>query len=58
MDTILSWGQDDMIRLTEITVSPRRKRAQVLALLATRNAIHEYKKDGLKDDFSDVIEDL
>lgn len=38
-------------------VSPRRKRAAVIAILATRNAIHEYIKDGQKDVFDDLIED-
>ena len=38
-------------------VSPRRKRAGVIAILATRNAIHIYKKDGKNDTFDDVIED-
>ena len=38
-------------------VSPRRKRAGVIAILATRNAIHTYIKDGKKDVFDDVIED-
>lgn len=47
--------QDSIVRDTGITVSPRRKRAQVLALLATRNALHEYLADGKKDDFSDVL---
>ena len=38
-------------------VSPRRKRAAVIAILATRNALHEYLKDGKKDVFDDIIED-
>lgn len=38
-------------------VSPRRKRAAVIAILATRNAIHEYLKDGKKDGFDDLIDD-
>ena len=38
-------------------VSPRRKRAAVIAILATRNAIHEYLKDSKKDTFDDLIED-
>jgi len=38
-------------------VSPRRKRAAVIAILATRNAIHEYLKDNKKDVFDDIIED-
>jgi hypothetical protein len=54
----MSWNQDTLVTLTGIEVSPRRKRAQVLALLATRNAIHAYLKDGEKDDFSDVLTDL
>ncbi|MCB9806431.1 iron-sulfur cluster assembly scaffold protein [Candidatus Peribacteria bacterium] len=54
-ETIFTWNQETIIRDTGIEVSPRRKRAQVLALLATRNAIHEYLKDGKKDDFSDVL---
>ena len=38
-------------------VSPRRKRAAVIAILATRNAIHQYLKDGKNDTFDDLIED-
>ena len=36
-------------------VSERRKQASVLGLLTTRNAIHEYLKDGKKDTFDDLI---
>ncbi len=57
-ETLFAWNQETIIRDTTITVSPRRKRAQVLALLATRNALHEYLKDGKRDDFSDVLNDL
>jgi len=38
-------------------VSPRRKRAAVIAILATRNALHEYLKDSKEDVFDDIIED-
>ncbi|MFA6255579.1 MAG: iron-sulfur cluster assembly scaffold protein [Candidatus Absconditabacterales bacterium] len=38
-------------------VSPRRKRAAVIAILATRNAIHEFLKDGQKDTFDDLLDD-
>lgn len=38
-------------------VSPRRKRAAVIAILATRNAIHQYLKDGKNDTFDDLIDD-
>ncbi|EKE29484.1 MAG: hypothetical protein ACD_2C00164G0005 [uncultured bacterium (gcode 4)] len=37
-------------------VSPKRKHAATLAILATRNAIHKYLKDWITDDFSDVLE--
>lgn len=37
-------------------VSPRRKFAAALWLLATRNAMHKYMKDWVLDDFSDVLE--
>lgn len=37
-------------------VSPRRKHAAILWLLATRNAIHKYLQDSIVDDFSDVLE--
>lgn len=38
-------------------VSPRRKRAAVIAILATRNAIHQYLKDNKNDVFDDIIEE-
>ena len=57
-EILMTWDQDTVIEHTGIEVSPRRKRAQVLALLATRNAIHTYLNDGKKDDFSDVLTDL
>ncbi|MCX6824664.1 MAG: iron-sulfur cluster assembly scaffold protein [candidate division SR1 bacterium] len=38
-------------------VSPRRKRAAVIAILATRNAIHSYIKDNKQDTFDDIIGD-
>ena len=51
---ILSMTSLDMIEIAG-PVSPRRRAASVLGLLATRNAIHAYLKDGATDDFSDVI---
>jgi hypothetical protein len=44
-----------LVEIIEDEVSERRKKASVLALLATRNAIHKYLKDGVEDDFDDVI---
>jgi hypothetical protein len=40
--------------MIEMEVSPRRRRASVFALLATRNAVHLYLKDGKEDSFEDV----
>jgi NifU-like protein involved in Fe-S cluster formation len=36
-------------------VSPRRRRAAVIALLAARNAIHKYLTDDKEDVFDDVL---
>ena len=53
---ILELKQDFIIEILESEISHRRRNASVLALLATRNAIHSYLKDWIKDDFSDVLE--
>lgn len=53
---ILELNQGFIIEILESEVSYRRRNASVLALLATRNAIHTYLKDWIKDDFSDVLE--
>ena len=38
-------------------VSPRRKRAAVISLMAAKNAIHEYLKDGEKETFDDLMDE-
>ncbi len=53
---ILTWDYTKMLSLW-FEVSPRRKRAAVIALLATRNAIHSYLNDGKEDVFDDVLGD-
>lgn len=35
-------------------ISPRRRYASLIGLLAIQNAIHQYKKDGIMLDFSDI----
>lgn len=40
----------------DFEVSPRRRRAAVLPILAARNAIHQYLKDGKVDVLEDLIE--
>ena len=42
--------------LVEMPISSRRKQASVLGLLTTRNALHTYLDDGVKDTFDDVLE--
>jgi nitrogen fixation NifU-like protein len=40
-----------------LTVSPRRQRAAVIALLALRNALHHYYQDGHEDDFDTLLDE-
>ncbi len=35
-------------------ISPRRRYASLIGLLAIKNAIHEWQKDWIKEDFSDI----
>lgn len=52
---ILKYDYNYIVELIENEVSDRRKKASVLWLLTTRNAIHKYLKDWKVDDFDDVI---
>lgn len=36
-------------------ISPRRRYASLIGLLAIKNAIHEFLHDGKKEDFSDIV---
>lgn len=62
-EILINWKLDDILTLDESfiyenigdDISPRRRFASLLGLLAIKNAIHEYKKDGVKEDFSDII---
>lgn len=56
LEEVLTWNFQT-IKSAGFEVSNRRKRASVIALLATRNAIHEWLKDGKKDDFDDLFDD-
>ncbi len=55
LDKILTLDYKYMLDM-DFEVSPRRRRAAVLPLLAVRNAIHKYKKDGIKDTLEDLID--
>lgn len=61
---ILEWWKcDDILELNELfihenignDISPRRRFASLIGLLAIKNAIHEYRQDGKKEDFSDIV---
>lgn len=52
---ILKCDYNYIIELIESEVSDRRKKASVLWLLTTRNAIHKYLNDWIVDDFDDVV---
>jgi nitrogen fixation NifU-like protein len=56
LEEILGYTYENVREMIGGDISPKRQMAACLALLATRNGIHEYRKDGKKDDFSDVIE--
>ena len=57
------WNINDILTLNERfihenignDISPRRKYASLIGLLAIKNAIHESLKDGKKEDFSDIV---
>ncbi len=57
------WDLDDILKLDESfihenigdDISPRRRFASLIGLLAIKNAIHEYRQDGKKEDFSDIV---
>jgi len=55
LEEVLELDYNYIIELIEEEVSDRRKKASVLALLTTRNAIHKYLDDWQLDDFEDVI---
>ena len=57
------WKLDDILKLNEgfihenigTDISPRRRYASLIGILAIKNAIHEWRKDGKKEDFSDIV---
>ena len=55
LEDVLDLDYNYIVELIDDEVSDRRKKASVLALLTTRNAIHKYLDDSITDDFEDVI---
>jgi len=55
IQNVLTWSYKTLLD-RDFIVSNRRKRAAVLPLLAVRNALHEYLKDGIIEDFDDLLD--
>lgn len=57
------WKLDDILKLNEgfihenigTDISPRRRYASLIGILAIKNATHEWRQDGKKEDFSDIV---
>ena len=56
LSKILQLNYKYIVEIIEDEVSDRRKKASVLGLLTTRNAIHKYLEDWIEDDFDDLID--
>lgn len=62
IDEVMTWNYETMIQ-NGFEVSPKRKRAAVIALLAVKNAIHSRRGDKnekgeiIEDDFEDLLDD-
>ena len=55
MEEVLTYTYQEISEMIGGPISPKRQIAACLGLLATRNGIHTYLQDGIKDDFSDVL---
>lgn len=56
IDEVLHMDEKTMTDAWFIT-SPRRRRAAVIGILATKNALHRWLGDGREDDFDDIFVD-
>ena len=54
-EEILTFDYSFVVELLGTEIAPRRRNASVLGLLGIRNAIHSYRKDGITDDFAEVL---
>lgn len=54
LDEILSLDESFIHENIGTDISPRRRYASMIGLLAIKNAIHIYKNDGIVEDFSDI----
>lgn len=53
--TILTLGESYIHEIIGTDISPRRRNASLIGLLATKNAIHTFLWDGIVEDFSDIM---
>lgn len=54
IDEILTLNENFVHENIGNDISPRRRLASLIGLLAIKNAIHIYKNDGIREDFSDI----
>lgn len=55
LDEILTRNYETFVE-QGFEVSPRRRRAAIIALLGVRNAIHKYRNDGIEEDFDELLD--
>lgn len=55
LDEILTLNESFVHENIGTDISPRRRFAALIGILAIKNAIHEYRKDDSKEDFSDIV---
>ncbi len=55
LEEVLQLDYKYIVELIWEEISDRRKKASVLSIVTTRNAIHKYLGDWIVDDFDDVI---
>lgn len=56
IDEVLLMTYENTLLPEWFQVTPRRKRAWAIAILATRNALHIYLEDGKMDSWDDVVD--
>lgn len=57
LEEILSYDESFIHSIIGTDISPRRRNASLIGLLAIKNAIHQYRGDGMQEDFSDIFLD-
>ncbi len=55
LDEILTLNESFIHENIWTDISPRRRFASLIWLLAIKNAIHTWRKDGIGEDFSDIV---